>query len=376
MRKISPDFDIRTGIGGHGQIAILENGPGKTIMLRADIDGLPVEEKTDLPFASKKKMLDTDGHVKSVMHACGHDYHITCLLAAVETLVAARSAWSGTIVFLFQPGEERAAGAQYMVDDGLYSKHGCPIPDVVLGQHVFPLKAGHTATRPGPFMSAADSFRITIHGSGGHGSLPHMTVDPVVVASHIVVRLQTIVSREVPPNEVAVVTVGAIEGGQTENIIADRAVLKVNIRSVSQKWRTKILSAMERIVKAECLASNCPEEPLIESTTSYPLTDNDAEATSIINEAFSDYFGNKHDPAFKDILGSEDFGILGSFVNRPYCFWFFGGHDGNLIDEMAEKGESHKIPTNHSAFFAPIIEPTLRTGVDAMVVAALAYLGK
>lgn len=376
MKAISADFDIRTNIGGHGQIAILKNGPGGTIMLRADIDGLPVLEKTGLPFASKKTMLDTDGITKPVMHACGHDFHITSLLAAAETLVAGRESWSGTIIFLFQPGEERAAGAQYMVNDGLYSKHGCPIPDVILGQHVFPLKAGHTATRPGPFMSAADSFKITVYGSGGHGSLPHMTVDPVVLASHIVVRLQTIISREIPPNEIAVLTVGAIEGGNTENIISDFAVLKVNIRSVSQKWRAKLLAALERIVKAECLAGNSPKPPLIEPTTSYPLTENDSGATERISSAFSEHFGEQHDPAFKDILGSEDFGILGSAVNRPYCFWFFGGHDAGVIDDLVEKDQAHKIPTNHSALFAPIIQPTLTTGVDAMVVAALAYVGK
>ncbi|KAK5065406.1 hypothetical protein LTR84_001244 [Exophiala bonariae] len=258
MRALSGNFDIRTHIDGHGQIAVFHNGPGSTIMLRADIDGMPVQEKTNLPFASNKTMADTGGIIKPVMHACGHDFHITSLLAAAETLVTARTAWSGTIVFLFQPGEERAAGAQYMVNDGLYNKHGCPIPDVVLSQHVFPLKAGHTVTRSGPFMSAADSFKITVYGSSGHGSLPQMTVDPVVLASHIVVRLQTIISREVPPNEIAVLTVGAIEGGNTENIIADHAILKVNIRSSSQKWRAKLLTALERIVKAEYLAPILP----------------------------------------------------------------------------------------------------------------------
>jgi len=378
LKKLSSDFDIRTGIGGHGQIAILENGEGKTILLRADIDALPVAEKTGLPYASKKTQLDTDGVVKPVMHACGHDFHITSLLAAAETLIAARSEWSGRIVFLFQPAEERGCGAQAMVDDGLYdkAKHACPIPDVVLGQHVFPLQAGKTGLKPGPLMSAADSFKITIYGSGGHGSMPHMTIDPVVIASHVVVRLQTIVSREVPPDEIAVVTVGALQAGSTENVISDEAVIKINIRSVSAEWRDKILASVRRIVKAETLAGNSPKEATIEPTSSFPLTINDAENAAIINKSFSAHFGDDHDPAIKNVLGSEDFGILGSHINKPYCFWFFGGHERAMFDDLTKSGKGHTIPVNHSPFFAPVIQPTLTTGVDALVVAAFTYLGK
>ena len=378
LKKLCHDFDIRTGIGGHGQVAILNNGPGKTVLLRADIDALPVQEKTGLPYASTKTMRDTDGAIKPVMHACGHDFHITSLLAAAETLVAARSAWSGTIVFLFQPAEERGCGARAMVDDGLYdpSKHACPIPDVVLGQHVFPLRAGKTATRAGTVMSAADSFKITIYGSGGHGSMPHRTIDPVVVASHIVVRLQTIVAREVPPDEIAVVTVGALQAGSTENVISDEAVLKINIRTVSAEWRARILASVKRIVAAECMAGNCPREATIEPTSSFPLTVNDADVVATINESFTAYFGADHDPNVKNVLGSEDFGILGSSVGRPYCFWFFGGHEKTQFDELVNKGQEHNIPVNHSPFFAPVLQPTLTTGVDALVVAALSYVGK
>ncbi|ETI23950.1 hypothetical protein G647_05757 [Cladophialophora carrionii CBS 160.54] len=379
LKKLSDDLDIRTGIGGHGQVAILKNGSGPTILLRADIDALPVQEKTGLDYASTKTMLDTDGLVKPVMHACGHDFHITCLLAAAETLIAARSKWSGTIVFLFQPSEERGSGARAMVDDGLYAsdKHACPIPDVVLGQHVFPLQAGKTATRAGPVMSAADSFKITIYGSGGHGSMPHRTIDPVVIASHVVVRLQSIVSREVPPDETAVVTVGALQAGSTENVISDEAVLKINIRSVSAEWRERILASVKRIIQAECLAGNCPKDPLIEQTSSFPLTINDDAVAGEINKSFTAYFGPEaHDPNVKNVLGSEDFGMLGSAIDRPYCFWFFGGHDPAMYKEMQGKGEEHKIPVNHSPFFAPVVQPTLTVGVDALVVAALTYVGK
>lgn len=378
LKKTSHELDIRTDIGGHGQIAIFKNGPGKTLLLRADIDALPVQEKTGLPYASTKTMLDTDGVVKPVMHACGHDFHITSMLGAVETLIAARSTWSGTIIFLFQPAEERGSGARAMVDDGLYdeSKHACPIPDVVLGQHVFPLPAGRTGTKAGPLMSAADSFKVTIYGSGGHGSMPHRTIDPVVIASHIVVRLQTIVSREVPPDQIAVVTVGALQAGHTENIISDEAVLRINVRTFSTEWRDRILASIKRIVDAECMAGRCPKEATFEPSSSFPLTVNDGEVTATINKSFSAHFGDTHDPHIENVLGSEDFGILGSAIDRPTCFWFFGGHEAGPYEEKVKKGEEHTIPVNHSPFFAPVIQPTITTGIDALVVAALSYLSK
>ncbi|EXJ92608.1 hippurate hydrolase [Capronia epimyces CBS 606.96] len=378
LRKISDSFDIRTGIGGHGLVAILDNGPGTTILLRADMDALPVQEKTGLEYASTKRMRDdTDGLEKPVMHACGHDFHMTALLAAAETLVSARTAWSGRIVFLFQPAEERGSGAQAMVDDGLYDagRHACPIPDVVLGQHVLPLRAGTTATRAGSLMSAADSFRITIYGRGGHGSMPHRTIDPVVVASHVVVRLQTIVAREVPPSETAVVTVGALQAGSAENVIPDEAVLKINIRTVSALWRDRVLAAVQRIVRAECLAANCPRDPSFEPTSSFPLTVNHAAVAHSINDAFTAYFGDAHDPNVPNALGSEDFGILATAVDRPYCFWFFGGVDQVAFDEAVARGDEATIPVNHSPFFAPVLQPTLTTGINALVVAALTYLG-
>ncbi len=265
-----------------------------------------------------------------------------------------------------------------MIDDGLYdqSKHACPIPDVVLGQHVFPLQAGKTATRVGSVMSAADSFKITIYGSGGHGSMPHKTIDPVVIASYIVVRLQSIVSREVPPDETAVVTVGALQAGSTENIISDEAVIKINIRTVSTEWRDRILASVKRIVDAECMAGRCPKPALIEPTSRFPLTVNDESVTKVVSGGLSAYFGDEHDPNVKNVLGSEDFGLLGSSIDRPYCFWFFGGHGREYYDSMVKEGKEHEIPVNHSPFFAPVVQPTLKTGVDAMVVAALSFLGK
>lgn len=201
LQSISGEFDIKTGVGGHGIAAILCNGSGPVVLLRADFDALPIEERTGLPYASKKRMVDADGVEKPVMHACGHDMHISCMLGAAEALSAARKSWSGTLVLAFQPAEERGTGAQAMIDDGLYDpkRHNVPVPDIVLGAHVMPHRAGVIGTRRGLLMSAADSMRVTLHGRGGHASMPHRLVDPVVMAASTVMKLQTIVSREVDP---------------------------------------------------------------------------------------------------------------------------------------------------------------------------------
>ena len=379
LRKLSSELDIRTNIGGTGQIAILKNGSGPTVLLRADIDALPIAEKTGLDYASKAKAVDDrDGVTKPVMHACGHDFHITSLLACVETMLSCRDSWSGTIVFLFQPAEERGVGAQAMVDDGLYDekKHACPIPDVVLGQHVFPLRAGTVGTKPGVIMSAADSFKITILGRGGHGSMPHYCIDPVVIASNVVVKLQTIVSREVPPNEMAVVTVGSLQAGEAENVIPHEAVIKVNVRTVNEGVQRKVLKAIERIVKGECDAGGCVEAPVIERIAGFPLTKNDDETALKVQESLQGYFGEKYQKDMGYVLGSEDFGILGTAVGKPYVFQFFGGYDGDKWDALEKDDKLNEVPVNHSPYFAPVLQPTLKTGVDAICIAALTFVGK
>jgi amidohydrolase len=378
-----PGFDVRTGIGGTGLIGILRNGPGKTILLRADTDALPVEELTNLPYASKTREVDIeDGIEKPVMHACGHDMHVSCMLAAASTLHSCRECWKGTLIILFQPNEERAGGAKAMIADGLYDvkRHACPIPDVVLGQHVMPMRAGHVGTRVGSFASAADSFRVTVYGRGGHASQPHRTIDPVVLASHIVVRLQTVVAREVDPREAAVVTVGSIQAGDTENIISSSAILKLNVRTVTSATRDRVLAAIKRIVKAECEASNSPKPPLFEPTSSFPFTINDEATTTHISEAFIKHFGSKHDPETHPLGGSEDFSILATEApgkdgkGVPYCYWTFGCVDEKVWDETERSGKWEEIPINHSAYFAPILQPTLRTGVEALVVGALSFM--
>ncbi|TQN63799.1 Hippurate hydrolase, partial [Colletotrichum shisoi] len=234
-------FDITTDIGGHGLVGVLENGPGNTILLRADIDALPIKEATGLPYASTVTMLDAEGIMRPVMHACGHDMHMACLIAAAERLVKLKQEWSGTLVVLFQPAEERGTGAKAMVDDGLYDKHKVPVPDFVLGQHVMAMRAGSVGSKAGTIMAGADSMKITLSGLGGHGSQPHRTVDPAVMAAHVVVRLQSIVSREINPSDISVITVGSLHAGQTENVIADSAEIGLDIRSVRPETREKLL---------------------------------------------------------------------------------------------------------------------------------------
>ena len=370
-------FTIYKNIGGHGLAAVLRNGDsGPVVLLRADMDALPVEELTGLDYASKKREVDiADGIEKPVMHACGHDFHVTALLAAAETLALTRSKWIGTLVLVFQPNEERGGGAKGMVDDGLYDK--VPVPDVVLGQHVMPDRAGRVQVRTGTMMAAADSFRITLFGRGGHGSMPHNCIDPVVLAANVVVRLQGIVSREVAPAEPAVLTVGSIHAGETENVIADKAVLRANVRSQSEETRKKVLRSIERIVKAECQASGCTKEPLIEETTRFPMTVNDAEETEKIKESFRGFFGKEFYTDRPANNASEDVSILATSVGAPCCFWFFGGIDPEMWDRAESEGRlTEDVPTNHSAFFAPVIQPTLEVGIEALCVGALTFFQK
>ncbi|KAL8688692.1 MAG: hypothetical protein Q9218_005464 [Villophora microphyllina] len=373
LRSIDAGYEIHSSIGGHGLVGLLKNGDGKTILLRADMDALPVKEDTGLEYASQVTMRDNDDVMKPVMHACGHDFHVTALLAAAERLAKMKDHWTGTLIVLFQPNEERAGGAQAMVDDGLYTK--VPVPDIVLAQHVLPLKTGHVGCRIGTVMSEADSFKITLFGRGSHGSMPHRAIDPVVMAASVVMKLQTIVSREVDPDEFAVVTVGSLQAGQTENIIADKAEVRVNVRTQNHEVRNKILASIRRIVKGECEASGAVKEPLIEETTHFPLSVNDADVTRQVMGTFGEFFGDRFDPDMKPSTASEDYSILGSSQGKPCCFWAFGGVDEKVWDEAEKKGRlMEDISVNHSPFFAPVLQPTLKTGVDTLCLGALTFL--
>ena len=314
LKKISSDFDIHEGIGGHGVAAVLRNGDGPTVLVRADMDALPELEATGVDYASKVRMKDLQGVDQPVMHACGHDMHTTALLAAAELLVSAdsRKAWSGTLLLVWQPAEETGTGAQAMVDDGLYKQ--VPIPDVVLAGHVMPSRAGTVGIKKGLTLSSADCLKITMYGRGGHASQPHHLIDPVVMAASTIVRLQTIVSRETDPGENTVLTVGSIQAGETANVIADEAVIQLNIRTQTPATREKVLSSIERIVKAESLATGATKDPKIEKFESYPFTFNDEETTAKLGESFAKHFSEgpqKFTAGIHQLLNSEDFTNLG-----------------------------------------------------------------
>jgi hippurate hydrolase len=365
--------ELHEQVGGTGVVGVLRNGSGPVVLLRADMDALPVREATGLPYASTVTTTPTDGAEVPVMHACGHDVHVTCLVGAVVLLAASPTAWTGTVVAVFQPAEEVADGARGMVDDGLAAIVG-PV-DVALCQHVLPFPAGQVGTRPGPTLSAADSMRITVHGRGAHGSMPQAAVDPVVLAAMIVVRLQTIISRETTPGEPAVLTVGSVQAGTKSNVIPDSAVIQLNVRSYSESTRSAILDAIRRIVTAECEASGSPAPADFELFERFPVTDNDAATTERVAAAFADQFGDRAGELPRQ-TASEDFSDLPSALGVPYTYWGIGGADPATYAKAEAAGRvSQEIPVNHSAKFAPVLQPTLDTGTTALVVAALAWLG-
>ncbi|WP_223693251.1 amidohydrolase [Leifsonia poae] len=372
-KLVSLGLEVTAGIGGTGVVGVLANGVGPTVLLRADMDALPVLEDTGLEWASTDTGVDHTGRTVPVMHACGHDIHITCLIGAVESLVAERAEWSGTLVALFQPGEEHGGGARVMVDDALYEK--VPTPDVVLGQHVIPLPAGTLGAHSGAAMAAVDTMEVTLRGRGGHGSRPETTVDPVVMAAATVMRLQTVVSREVAPQETSVVTVGSLHAGSANNIIAAEAKLGISVRSFSEEVRARMLDAVERIVTAEAAASGATEVPTIEFGEQYPVTVNEPAATARTTAAFVAEFGADRivDPGA--LAGSEDVGNLATAAGAPLVYWMLGGADPETFASALAAGTlDADIPSNHSPHFAPLAQPTIDTGVRALVVAAREWL--
>lgn len=365
-------FDVHEGIGGTGVVGLLRHGDGPTVLLRADMDALPVREATSLPYASTVTATDAVGNQVPVAHACGHDMHVACLLGAAQLLADGTDHWQGTVVALFQPAEETGDGARGMVDDDLASI--VPRPDVAFAQHVLVGPAGRIGTHPGPVLSAADSMRITVHGRGGHGSMPQATVDPVVLAAMIVVRLQGVVSREVAPTETAVLTVGSIQAGSKSNVIPDSAELELNVRSYSEQTRSSVLEAIRRIVTAECAASGCPREPEFELFDRFPVTDNDAGTTERVAAAFVEYFGDRA-VTIGQQTASEDFSDVPNALGTPYSYWGVGCTDADAYQRAVDAGRvSQDIPVNHAPAFAPVIQPTCDAGTEAMVVAAMAWL--
>ena len=365
-------YDVTTGVGKTGVVGILRNGDGPTVMLRADMDALPVKEVTGLPYASAATAVDATGKTVPVMHACGHDMHVAWLIGAATLLAQARDSWHGTLLAVFQPGEETAEGARAMIEDGFFKRF--PKPDVILGQHVMVGAAGVIGSRSGVVTSAGDSLQIQLFGRGAHGSMPQASIDPVVMAAATVMRLQTIVSREVGATDAAVVTVGALQAGTKENVIPDEATIKLNVRTFDEQVRNRVLSAIERIVNAEAQASGAPKPPEITPLDQYPMVQNDADATRKVLDAFRDHFSADRVEEWPPTTASEDFGAFGAASHTPSVFWFVGGTDAELYAKAKSAGRLGEIPTNHNPRFAPVIHPTLETGVETLVVAAHAWL--
>jgi amidohydrolase len=376
-RLAAAGCEVTTGVGKTGVVGVLRNGVGPGVLLRADMDALPVKEIDRVTYRSRATGTDPDGVVTPVMHACGHDTHMAALIGAVEQLAAHRDAWSGSVLAVCQPAEELGAGARAMLDDGFLDRF--PPFDVALGQHISSAPSTHLYARPGVFMAAADSLRVTVYGRGGHGAVPQATIDPVVIASSIVLRLQTIVSREVAPTDVAVVTVASFHAGSKENVIPAEAELKVNVRTFKPEVRTQVLDAITRIVRAEAAAAGAEREPVIAPINDFPLCVNDVAATRTVMAAFTEAFGEGHVHETEPKAGSEDFGCFGEAAGVPSVFWNFGGFDPALYPDDPTRAHlavvSGQAPSNHSPQFVPTgLRPTLRRAVEAMLTASAVWL--
>ncbi|MFZ6991065.1 amidohydrolase [Curtobacterium sp. RRHDQ66] len=358
-------IDVTEGVGGTGVVGVLSNGEGPVIWLRADMDGLPVEERTGLPYASKHRGTDETGTDVPTMHACGHDIHVTWLLGTLERLIETKADWSGTVVAVFQPAEEVISGARAMVDDGLVDRF--PKPSVVLGQHSAPAPVGMVAVGAGAVMASSDRFAVTFNGRGAHGSAPQSSLDPVVTAASAVVRLQTIVSRETSPSDAGVVTVGSFHAGSRANIIPDKAVIEISTRARNEETRGRIIDSIERIVRAESQAGGLPE-PTIERFPGADVLVNDPEQAAKVLDALRPAVPNAVDLESGLAMASEDVGQLATAAGVPIVYWFTGITD----PELFRRGED--IPSNHSPFYAPQAETAIPVGVDALVAAARAYL--
>jgi hippurate hydrolase len=352
--------------GGTGVVAVLRNGEGPVVGFRADTDALPVAEDTGLDYASTARGVMPDGTEVPVMHACGHDTHITSAVGAATLLAGNRDAWAGTVVFLFQPGEETAEGAVAMLQDGLWDR--APRPEIVYGQHVWPGRAGQVELTSGPAMAMADGWKVTVHGRGGHGSRPEDTIDPVVLAAHMVVRIQSIVSREIPAQQAAVITIASFHAGLKENIIPAVAEFTVNVRNLDADVRELVLAALRRVIRGEAVTSGAPE-PRIDEIYTFPLLVNDPAETDSLRAVLGAALGAENVLDRPAQMGSEDFGHLPDAIGVPGVYWFFGGMSDEAVD-----GDT-PVPTNHSPFFAPVVEPTLSTGVTAAVSAILSRVG-
>lgn len=365
-------YDVTTGIGGFGVVAILKNGKGPTVLLREDMDALPVEERTGLAYASKVTTKDDSGATVSVMHACGHDVHMTSLIGAAALLAKAKDRWRGTLFLVAQPAEEKGSGAAAMLKDGLFTKF--PKPDFAIGFHdSASLPAGKISLLAGYANANVDSVDLTIYGRGGHGAYPQTTVDPVVIAARTVMALQTIVSREIKPTDPAVITVGSIHGGTKHNIISDEVKLQITVRSYKAEVRKHLLAAIDRIAKAEAAAAQAPKPPKMEISEGTNAVYNDPALTRRISGALAKTFGASNVVEAEPVMGAEDFSEFG-LAGVPALQFNVGAVNPAKYENAQKTGAP--LPSLHSSEFAPDRQPTLRMGVASLTIAALEVLGK
>lgn len=360
---------------GYGVVAVLKNGPGPTVLVRTELDALPVEEKTGLAYASQVKTKNDAGLDVNVMHACGHDIHMTSFLGTAKMLTELKSRWSGTLIMLGQPAEETGDGANAMLRDNLYANF--PKPDFAIALHDKPeLETGKVGYTPGYAMASATSIDVKIRGVGGHGSAPELTKDPIVVAAQVVMALQTIVSRENSPLDPAVVTVGSIHGGTRYNIIPDEVNLQLTVRTYKEDVRKRILASIERIVKGVALTANIPEDraPIVKVSEGTGSTYNDPQLIERLVVAFKQALGDENVVQMPPMMASEDFGYFSMDHTIPTTIFWLGASDPAKVKASRESGVP--LPGLHSALFAPVPEPTLRTGVKAMTSAVLDLMKK
>jgi amidohydrolase len=356
-------YEVTEGVGGTGVVAILKNGAGPTVMLRTELDALPVEEKTGLPYASKVHAKDDSGRDVPVMHACGHDLHMAALVGTAAIMAHSKESWHGTLMLIGQPAEETIGGAKGMLEDGLFTRF--PKPSVGVALHVGNnLPAGQVGITPGIYNTNSDSIRITIYGKGGHGSQPHTTIDPIVIAARTILALQTIASREVKPGEMVVVTVGYIRAGTKNNIIPDQAELGLTVRSYKTDVRKQALAAITRIVKAEAQAAGAPKEPLIEHPEGTDSVYNDPALAQRLRAPLEAALGKENVITTEPIAPSEDYSY---FIQAgvPSLYFSLGGANPQKFAEA--KGAEGMLPSNHSPYFAPDADPALRAGIKAEV---------
>jgi amidohydrolase len=356
-------YEVTEHVGGTGIVAILKNGAGPTIMLRTELDALPVEEKTGLSYASKAHAKDDAGHDVPVMHACGHDLHMASIMGTAAIMARSKETWHGTLMLVGQPAEETIRGAKGMIDDGLFTRF--PKPDVAVALHVGnALPAGQVGVTPGVISTNADSLRITIYGKGGHGSAPHTAIDPIVIAARTILALQTITSREVKPGEMAVVTVGYIQAGTKNNVIPDHAELGLTVRSFKAEVRKQVLAAITRITNAEAEAAGAPRVPLIEHYEATDSVYNDPALAERLRGVLESALGKDNVITEPPATASEDFSY---FVEQgiPGFYFGLGGADPEKLAQAKAAGTM--LPSNHSPLFAPDVDPALRTGITAEV---------